>query len=74
MAPVGNLQSKIEGEVMGNRNFGYSPQLTRTLYKRREEPSSPNPVDWPLIGLLALISIGTGMLLALAFQMLGAAP
>lgn len=56
---------------MQQRNWGYSPNLApsalRTLYKRREEPSSPNPVDWPLIGLLAAISIGTAMLLAVAY-------
>lgn len=59
---------------MSQRNYGFSPSLTpnavRKLYRRREEPSSPNPTDWPLIGLLALVSIGTGMLLALACQMM----
>lgn len=63
---------------MGHRNYGFSPHLTpnavRKLYKRREEPSSADPTDWPLIGLLALVSIGTGMLFALAFQMLGGTP
>lgn len=63
---------------MTHRNFGLSPYLNRAavrrIYKRREEPSSADPTDWPLIGLLALVSIGTGMLLALAFQMLGGTP